>query len=280
MKPLGGENYTVRPFKTHKTQIYQYTYQGGGNPSQLTIDYAKVPPSSSGWAWYDEDEPVNPSGIFERSLHAGVSHLFYSPESNWNTGGATTKGWTPTGDVYVLSLAQSSFGEKITPTTFLIEAPLTSTASLFDNGLGQLVSSENTSSVVGNVFYELGIAVVAKSSSSFSSSIVVHDGVYLTVGSQVEVTFDATQTIYEHQIMCVLEEGEFNFSINPSMYSTSSIDGAFKPIDKFASGTLQPYLTTVGMYTNLGELVAVAKFPRPIKRAVESQQTVIVRFDA
>jgi hypothetical protein len=34
------------------------------------------------------------------------------------------------------------------------------------------------------------------------------------------------------------------------------------------------------MYTNLGELVAVAKFPRPIKRAVESQQTVIVRFDA
>ena len=126
----------------------------------------------------------------------------------------------------------------------------------------------------------MGIAVIAQSTSSFSSSLVSHDGVFLTTGSVLEVTFDSTQTIYEHQIMCVIDRGEFNFSLNPSMRATASFDENIKPIDRFASGTIDPYITTVGLYDNVGQLLAVAKFPRPIKRAAETQQTVIVRFDA
>lgn len=280
MKPIGGDNYTVRPFKTHKTQIYQYTYLGGANPSQLTVDYARVPPSSSGWAWYNDSEAKNSSGIYQRALYSSLEHLFYRPEAIWNSGPTLNKVFSLRDDVYVISVAQQSFGETIQRTSFSIEAPATSTGSIIDNGLGQLVASTNTGSVIGNIFYDLGIAVVARDTSSFSSLGVSHNGMALTTGSLVEVTFNSTQTIYEHQVVCTMDQGEFGFSLNPSMQSTGSLDGAFKPIDKFASGTLTPYMTTVGLYTALGELVAVAKFPNPIKRAVESQQSFVVRFDA
>lgn len=280
MKPIGGDNYTVRPFKTHKTQVYQYTYFGGENPTQLTVDYARVPPSSSAWNWYTDQESINARGTYQRALYASLEHLFYRPEAYWNSGPTLNKGFTLVDDVYVISVAQSAYGEKIHTSTFSIEAPGRSTGSIIDNGLGQLVPMSNTGSIIGNIFYELGIAVVAKDTTPFSSSIVSHNGVFLTTGSILEVTFDATQTIYEHQALCTMEPGEFGFSLNPSMRSTASLDGAFKPIDKFASGTLTPYMTSVGLYTSLGELVAVAKFPNAIKRAVESQQSFVIRFDA
>lgn len=102
------------------------------------------------------------------------------------------------------------------------------------------------------------------------------DGMVLSDGDQLTIVFDSSHTIYEHMVMCTMEPGEYNYSMNPSIRR----DGVRTTLDAFASGTLTPYLTTVGLFSTNGELVAVAKFPKPIKRATESQQTVIIRFDA
>lgn len=276
MKAIPAENFLVRPFLTHKTQTFSYTYFGGSNPAQVSIDLAVIPPTGSTWQFTSTSEPTNPTGIFQRTLYPSVMNLMYRSGSVFNMGYL----FTPTDNqFYVISLAQQSYGEKVHPTTFVLSAGA-STASLVDDGKGNIVSSVNTGSVVGSINYSLGLVVLRQFTGSYSASIVTDSGVYFTTGSQVSVTFDATHTIYEYQVICTMEPGEFNYSTNPSVAAlSSSVSGTVKILDGFASGTLTPYITTIGIYSSRGELVAVGKLPRPIKRATDSQQSIILRWD-
>jgi hypothetical protein len=277
MKAITPDNYLVRPFLTHKTQIYQYSYLGGSNPVQVSIDLAVLPPTAVLWQFNSSSEQLNSgSGLYSRPLYSSIQNLFYRSGTLANYGNL----FRLTGsEAYVVSLAQQTYGQGIQPSSFRLEASL-STASLVDDGNGHIVSDVVPSLIVGNIFYKLGIAVIAKATGSFTASIVSHTGLYLHTGSTVSVQFDASHTIYEHQVYCTMDEGEFNYSTNPSIAAaSSSVSGTIKVFDAFASGTLTPYFTTVGLYTNLDQLVAVAKVPRPIKRVSDSQQTVVVKFD-
>jgi hypothetical protein len=272
MKAITADNYIVRPFVTHKAQVYQVNYLNGGNPSQISIDLATAPPVP--YSWQSGSEPINPSGVPQRTLFASIQNLFYSSHSFWNAGSTFTKGFTPSGSAYVISLAQPSYGESIQRGSFTVLGG-NSTVLLYDNGDGQIVSTANTGSVVGNIFYSLGIAVIKNAGAGLITSVL---GMNLASGSIVNVNFNATQTIYEHQIMCTIDAGEFNYTSNPSMVSTTMSGQTV--ISQFGSGSLTPYMTTVGIYNSQQELLAIAKFPRPIKRAVDGTQTVIIRFDA
>jgi hypothetical protein len=269
MKPLAAGDYVVRPFITHKQQSYTYTYLGGGNPAQVSLDLAVVPPS--GWAFDPTTEPKNSDLTYQRALYASVRNLFYT-----NASALITK-FQPTGSqFYVVNIAQSAFGEGIQRGTFKLTSP-SATTFVCDDGKGHLVTNDNTSHYIGNIFYETGIAIIQQDKTPTSSSLVTQNGIYQTTGSQVIVNFRATHTIYEHRISCTLVEGEGNYSTNPSMNGTGS--NGVKVFDAYASGSLTPYMTTVGCYTDQGELVAIAKFPGPLKRAPETQQTFVIRFD-
>lgn len=277
MKAITPDSYLVRPFVTHKTQNYTYTFLSGSNPEQISIDVASVPPALLSGIPSGGTGPINPSGIYAYELYHSVLHLFYSSASVWN---GVNKNFLPTGSsFYVISFAQPSYGEGIFSGSLTISSP-SSTGSLVDYN-GWITTAGNTSSVVGNIFYTLGIAVIQKDTSAFSSSIVSQNGIYLTTGSQVFIEFDATKTIYEHQVICTIEPSEFNYSSNPSLvlFPSSSVTGSIKILDQFASGTLTPYMTTVGLYNDAKELLAIAKFPRAIKRSTLTQQSIIVRLD-
>lgn len=272
-KTITPENYLIRPFLTHKTQELNYVFLSGSNPEQITIDLAQIPPAVRPWVWDEATEFQNPDGLYARTLYASILHLFY--QSGSATGSTTDLKFNPSGsDFYVVNIAQQAFGEGIRPGSFRMLAPV-STASLYDDGNGRIVSTDATTKVVGNLFYGVGIAVIQAATGSVTGSLVSANGLYLTTGSQVEIEFDASHTIYEHQVLCTIEPGEFNYSNNPSVRRSGTRD----TLDLFVSGTLAPYMTTVGLYSDLGELVALAKFPRPLKRVVDSQQTVILRLD-
>jgi hypothetical protein len=163
----------------------------------------------------------------------------------------------------VFSINQQTFGEKVKEGTFVLNSTSFGT-SIIDDSFGRLVLSNNTGSVVGNIFYDFGIAVV-------SSSLA------LTTGSAVTVEYNSQFTIYEHTAICTLDKGEFNFSTNPTMQGTDMSGSSL--LESLSSGSLSPYVTTIGLYNNSGEMVAVAKVPRPVKRAPEIDQTFIVKFD-
>lgn len=104
-------------------------------------------------------------------------------------------------------------------------------------------------------------------------------GLMLESGSTLQATFKSTQTIYEHKVIATINPYEFNSSINPSAFGTS-ITGSALVKDEMLSGSLSPYITTIGLYNDKLQLVAVAKLPRPIKRLAKTQQSFVVRFDS
>lgn len=64
---------------------------------------------------------------------------------------------------------------------------------------------------IGNVFYKNGVIVMTSTESSFKNII---DPAKSYFGFNID--FQGTHTIYEHEILCSVEPGEFNVSTNPS----------------------------------------------------------------
>jgi len=177
--------------------------------------------------------------------------------------------------------------------------------------VGALGSENGSGSVVGNVFYSHGIVVITDTGSRYVSCS-------LGTGSDgFSTEFRSTHTILEHEYVCRTNINEFNFTTNPSVShqrsgsitvteGTPKIHIYFPPGDKpisqsnsfGGSGSYQtsyqatefftteathsdwsPYVTTVGLYTEGGDLAAVGKLAKPIKNDDSLPLNFVVRFD-
>jgi hypothetical protein len=97
-----------------------------------------------------------------------------------------------------------------------------------------------------------------------------------SVKYNMDLSFDSTITIHESQYKCTIRENEFNFSLNPSIISQSSNGSVYD----FTTGSyFQPYITTVGLYNNNKELLAVAKLSQPLICSNTTDTSVIINLD-
>jgi hypothetical protein len=87
--------------------------------------------------------------------------------------------------------------------------------------------------------------------------------------------FKNEHIIYEQEIRCKVNENEFNLSHNPTLTIDNS--GSLK---SFAlTNEFSPYVTTVGLYNNRNELLAVAKLAQPIPLSSVTDTTFVVKYD-
>ena len=229
--------------------------------------------------------PQNEDGTFQEPLFGTLEHMFYSSGSE--SGSATfaaagdgIRNFPLSESAYVVNIAQRKFGEGIRPGTFQLSTPSAGSKLVIDDGVGKLFVSGTTGSleVVGNIFYNLGIAVINKMPAASGSDLIQDEGMFFGSGSTIQTIFDSTVRFFEYTIMTRLDAFEFNFSSNPTWLGRTADSGP-KVLDLVESGTLSPYITTIGLYNDRQELVAVARLPRPLKRLVNSQQSFIIRFD-
>ncbi len=89
------------------------------------------------------------------------------------------------------------------------------------------------------------------------------------------LTFQNETIINSTIFFCEAAPDDFNYSTNPTY---TADDGK---IVVLRTDTAQPfsYITTVGLYNNAGELLAVAKLSRPIEKNPNSSLTIRVRLD-
>lgn len=208
----------------------------------------------------------------------------------------------PSGSVTVVSIPQKLFGENIVPNTFVLNY---GTAEIADDGEGNLIaiavgsgapaalygnglygSGLYSSSawytggdIVGQIFYSHGIAVITTSSLAIMSSDISASGKDL---SSFSVSFSSSITIYEHQYKCMVNENEFGYSLNPSIISSSTdLTGSLNDVYyDFATGSIfDPYVTTVGLYNESSDLLAVAKLSFPVPVSKYCDTTFLINFD-
>ena len=81
--------------------------------------------------------------------------------------------------------------------------------------------------------------------------------------------------IYETEIKCVVGENEFNYSQNPTLQT-----GSFGELKEIAlSPEFTPYVTTIGLYNDAGELLMVAKLAQPLPLSSTTDTVFIIKID-
>ena len=89
-------------------------------------------------------------------------------------------------------------------------------------------------------------------------------------------SFQSSRTIYETQYKCTIGENEFNFSLNPSLISGST-DGTV--YDYVTGSYFDPYVTTIGLYDELQNLLAVGKLAQPLPTTATTDTTILINID-
>ena len=75
-----------------------------------------------------------------------------------------------------------------------------------------------------------------------------------------------------------MRENEFQYSLNPTLITGSNINS--DTYYDIATGSyFTPYITTVGMYNNNYDLIAVAKLSNPLPVSQFTDTTIMVNLD-
>lgn len=89
------------------------------------------------------------------------------------------------------------------------------------------------------------------------------------------ISFNNEYIIYETEIKCVIGENEFNYSQNPTLQT-----GSFGELKEFALiPEFTPYVTTIGLYNDAGELLMVAKLAQPLPLSATTDTVITIKMD-
>jgi hypothetical protein len=87
-----------------------------------------------------------------------------------------------------------------------------------------------------------------------------------------------THPITENEYQCTVKENEFEFTRNVTARENNTEEG--ENVSSFVTGSnFKPYVTTIGLYDNNGNLLVVGKLGQPIKVSSETDTTFVIRFD-
>jgi hypothetical protein len=220
---------------------------------------------------YIENINGSPAGTASFNIDGTITGPSYTPSYyNYLSNTLPPNRYFPTQSealIGVISIPSNLFGEYIKPGTFYFAGDSSiGYGPLTDDGEGNLISGSNK---YGDIIYEHGIVII--------TNLEWWEAQYPLYVSSFEISFSSSLTIYETQYKCTLRENEFNFSTNPTQISGSSNSGV---LYDFATGSFfTPYATTVGLYDNNYNLLAVAKLAQPLPLSSVTDTSIIVNLD-
>jgi hypothetical protein len=282
LKEIPKSSISVRPIKLYKEWFF------GNEDYEVHPYFAK---QSSSLFNPDTDETTR-DGIYKRLLYQSVSSSFYRNSDTAsiltevgfrNSYASTDERMLVSGsEIALIVLNQDYYGEGIKVGSVVLNHE---GVELTDDSHSNLIDSG--SNIKGNIFYDRGMVILTKD---------VVSGSTLT---DFSLSYRSTQTIYENEIFIPVFEGEFNVSTNPTAYNydskniklydiesshTPGVFGGFGDYDYSSSidptgSYLVPFITTIGLYDDDNNMVAVAKLPQPIKCLPDYPVNFLVRFD-
>lgn len=264
-KSLAPTDHTITPFEAYYRYSYTYVSGSANNSSDVQFFYGEEFLESSG---------LRVENI-KYDIFDSVMQTFYSaiPYAAYGT---NINSYVPTQSVYIVSVTQDLFGQRIVPGTFSIKV---GTSQSYDDAKGNIiVSSSGVGNIVGRVFYDKGIAVL-KPTASIAGGGLTNEGIFIDNGTSVQTRFTSSIKVYENSIKVKIEPTDFLYSLNNPTVVDILSGSTTSPLQLQTSGSLLPYITTLGFYNEKNELLLVAKPSVPIQRTSDSVQTFIVKFD-
>lgn len=117
--------------------------------------------------------------------------------------------------------------------------------------------------------------IILNVSRSFNGDAKNIQRLFLALDAGDAFTLNSKETITSDYIYVRARNAEFNYSENPSFISGSTGAVLF---DSFINSP-QTFITTVGLYNDANELLAVAKLSKPLKKDFTKEMLVRVKLD-
>ena len=288
---LNKQDAFITPYTAHKTWSIANSETGSYGVRVYTAL------SSSGNIYLGQATSTTDSQYSEL-VYRNLQHLYYSrfrnnqvTSSRYDTYDQTTLNEHVVRELpvtaSVISIPKDIFGHAIKPGTLTLAADgnygsYVSTSfvsggytyvsdvdgfNIYDNGEGVLLDSNNNNQKVGDVIYTHGQIIITDQETITELNLV----------DSYTVRFLSSYDIFTHNYNCRSNQSQLNFSQNPTTYENSTVSGSIR--DNVTGSYFQPYVTTVGLYNDAHELVAVGKLAQPIPKSQHVDTTFVVKFD-
>lgn len=118
---------------------------------------------------------------------------------------------------------------------------------------------------VGNIFNKHGIAVISSPDYRFNNIIY----------TPFTASYRSTVALNELSVVARLDAGDFNMSTNITLTQDDDTTYySFASSDDFA-----PYITTIGLYNDAGQLLAIGKLANSIRKRNDVDMNFLIRLD-
>jgi hypothetical protein len=288
---LNKQDAFITPYTAHKTwEITDDQLESYGIRIYTAL-------SSSGLVYTDQAN-LTVDSQYAELIYRNLKHLYYSgvsgsvvTSSRYDTYDQTTLNTYATRylpvTASVVSIPKAIFGHAIKPGSFSLIGSAETTRyvsssyvsasyfeeetfdgfSIYDDGEGVLRDSNNSNQKVGDIIYTHG-------------QVIITDGTTITeINSLTDYTasFQSSYDIFTHTYNCRSNQTQLNYSQNPSTYNNISTSGSLN--NNVTGSYFQPYVTTVGLYNDANELIAVGKLGQPVPKSQHVDTTFVVNFD-
>lgn len=229
-------------------------------------------------------------------VYKNIHHLYYAGYNQGEVVSSSYENYKQTtlydsasrsiGDIaYVIALPKEVYGHAIVPGSFMLTGSLqadeyitqsfvsggfiidrdTDGFAIYDDGEGVLRDSNQNNLKVGDIIYTHGHAIITDTTTARE----------LLVQDNYGVSWRSSYTLYTHNYHCRVNESQLNYSQNPTLKS-----GSLGYVYDYVTGSsFQPYVTTVGLYNDMNELIAIGKMAQPIPKSKYMDTTFLIKFD-
>jgi len=309
---------TLTTFTTSSIQVgssagtyYYSVYQTGSTLSnaEVQFDIAYADSLGSGSALYNNAVPENSP---TKTIYGQYRSLILEDENSNFIFGKGNNVLTGS-NFWVINLERARYKQSIFPGSLNLKLSGSGIQSLFltddslDNPVSQFLGSTRVYQLIsgsngtagtlsgsgyvagsgsyGLVFPDLGTilinpAAVSKSinlspSRSNNSDGLNNTKLFNAISGGASFTLNSQETLTSDYVFVRARNSEFNYSENPSFIAGSTGEVIY---DNFINAP-QVYLTTIGMYNDSNELIAVAKMSRPLLKDFTKEALVRVKLD-
>jgi hypothetical protein len=232
-----------------------------------------------------------------RTVYGQFINLLFGEDENasFNFGGTSTNR-----NFYAVVINRARYKQSIMPGSIQISSSFISGVKITDNsaitsvadytsagrrftlGSGSFGNGVASGSrgVYGYLFPDVGVAILNPNAltgiTTNRNSNTADNNPSTFIGGLKSFYLQSQETVTSDFVFVRARNAEFNYSVNPS-FSVSASAGAIL-YDDFIQNP-QTYITSVGMYNDNNELLAVAKLSKPLKKDFTKEALVRVKLD-
>jgi len=298
-----SDTYTLSTFATasNNTEYYLDVYQTASSATnaevQFDIQYGNIKGSGSA--------PINPSIVGyspSRTVYGQYRNLVFGTE---NTYFSFDNYATTASDIYAINISRNRYKQSIQPGTFnltlasgsaairLTDDSNTTSLTRFigENRVFYIISGSNGNAYTSNAattYYgvmlpDLGVIVLNASGtlspyiqvpSQATTAVYNHTKLYNSIVAGANFQAQSQEVVSSRYFFTRVKNSEFNYTSNPSI-----IDDNGNLLYNTLINNPQTYVTTVGMYNDNNELVAVAKLSKPLTKDFTKEALIRIKLD-